>query len=82
MIFKRMPWDYFGMDVIFTILGTLTGIFLQGYIRRKTGKTMYSLAAFNFVILGSLCMITGYQASILVIKVGEGKSILKAPSFC
>ena len=70
------------MDVIFTTLGTLIGIFLQGYVKQKTGKTLYSLAAFNFVILGSLCMITGYQASILVVKVSEGKSILKAPAFC
>ena len=70
------------MVVITTTLGTIIGVFLQDYIKRKTGKTLYTLAAFNFVILGSLCMITGYQTSILVAKVAEGKSILKAPAFC
>ena len=82
MIFQKMPYDYLLMEVIFTTLGTVLGIMLQDYVKKKTGKNYYSLGVFNLVILGSLVMITSYQAYILSIKRSEDISVLKSPGFC
>jgi len=40
-IFKKVPWDYFGMVVIFTALGTYLGAFMQRYVKEKTGKIIF-----------------------------------------
>lgn len=81
-IFGRMPVDYFLMVVLFTAVGTMTGIYVQGIVKRKTGKTLFSMIGFNMVIVTCLIAIVAFQGSQMKQKVADGLSITSAPGWC
>jgi hypothetical protein len=81
-LFKRMPIDYFLMVLVLSPLPTIFGIWLQGYIRAKTGRFMYSMIAFNIKVLTCIVVVCASTGKILWQKSDAGVSILKAPNWC
>jgi uncharacterized membrane protein YfcA len=81
-VFSTIPIDYFVEVVISSIIGTIAGIWVQRVVRRKTGKTIWSMVGFNLTIVACLVVITVVQSINLVKKTQLGIEISKGPSFC
>lgn len=81
-IFKRMPLDYFAMTCLLTPIGALLGIHLQVYVKKRTGRMMYTMLMFNASIFICLIVITAFQSYVLTQKKADGHSILEGKSWC
>jgi hypothetical protein len=67
-LFKTMPKDYFLAGLIFSLIGSIPGIYLQSHVSKLTGRNQYSMMGFNTVIFACLVSITTYQSYMLVQK--------------
>ena len=81
-LFRNMPRDYFLAGLIFSLIGSVPGIYLQSHVSKLTGRNQYSMMGFNLVIFACLVSITAYQSYILVLKEQNGLSLFKRNSYC
>jgi uncharacterized membrane protein YfcA len=81
-IFRYIPPGYALAGLICSAIGSIPGIYLQGYVHRLTGKAQYSMVGFNIVIFLCLTIVTAYQAWVLVQKQNNGLPLINHTAYC
>ena len=82
ILYKKIRYDYAAYVQIFTLIGTVAGVFIQKHLIKTTGSTFFmaAIGAAGMITLSTAIMLD--KIPTFVMKVNEGYDLFEFHDYC